>query len=891
METPFAIPPHLQDSAAEFEASYKMEVASDIVSTPLPPPSSISLEAVTEYVSSMLHEILRVQGGLELADPNIMQPLSMLPDDYQDIISKVGGLRAILENSGKFLFDGNRVMLPEDKEFEDLVKSLKPASCNNPFLDRTNTGLKTNIKLANDTRDDDKSNSVDDLLTSAGKLHDGGVDSSSSLSSSPVLNPNSTEFVSSSQTDLLSASSSKTSIGSDSTLKCDDDEQMIDRNDTTIENIEQNISNGKTLGDSVSESDLSVTNETQRENYQDFACDTNSFKVEHLSLNDNTVADSSFDASRVNPSVEKVEKETSSLVAGEDNNSSQSNKKLNANVSTTEPAIVSKTKAVQTQPNVKSKGVGTDPIPEPFKAEYQRVAAEKDALQARLQENVDRHNALHSKNSAEVEKYKKKLTDALQEKEKYSKDVQEVKKENQEEIRKLRQQCEDKDDKIKGLNHKLQQDAEEKTNMITSVKKELSAVKGQYTSEKESWNKERSEKDESLKTSKAQLLQQQARAQDAEVKLLELRRDVGLRFLERAFQESHITINNLIQAVNARIAGPKVEELVTAWKNYASECHQRVIQCKGTFNEQIELLKNGRTLSSLPQLNIPGPPPYPGIPVLQSLVPGQQQNQTQVQPQGQPQPQPQPPLQPQLQLQPVRQHQPSPESNSSTPEPPVPTSTAITNAGGPLAAAPPPAGAAAPAATAAAVGGEQPLVAGNLAAGGAVAAAPDKARPSNSFEKIMLRLSTMYPNFTRLELTGFIKEVRHNKHGSLTGLSLEDIVASVSDLVEQKKKAGLLRTTHVPPAKQPQAQKTQQILMSKLTSADAAKMAIGSGNYEEDPCVICHEDMNASIDIVTLECGHRYHSPCIRKWLVGEQSTCPTCRVHALLPDEFPRLR
>lgn len=37
-----------------------------------------------------------------------------------------------------------------------------------------------------------------------------------------------------------------------------------------------------------------------------------------------------------------------------------------------------------------------------------------------------------------------------------------------------------------------------------------------------------------------------------------------------------------------------------------------------------------------------------------------------------------------------------------------------------------------------------------------------------------------------LELTGFIKEVRHNKHGSLTGLSLEDIVASVSELVEQK---------------------------------------------------------------------------------------------------------
>ena len=45
---------------------------------------------------------------------------------------------------------------------------------------------------------------------------------------------------------------------------------------------------------------------------------------------------------------------------------------------------------------------------------------------------------------------------------KYSKEVQEVKQKNQEEIRKLRQQCEDKDDKIKTLNHKLMQDAQEK---------------------------------------------------------------------------------------------------------------------------------------------------------------------------------------------------------------------------------------------------------------------------------------------------------------------------------------------------------------------------------------------------------------------------------------------
>ena len=59
----------------------------------------------------------------------------------------------------------------------------------------------------------------------------------------------------------------------------------------------------------------------------------------------------------------------------------------------------------------------------------------------------------------------------------------------------------------------------------------------------------------------------------------------------------------------------------------------------------------------------------------------------------------------------------------------------------PVAVAPAPVAGAAAAAAAA--------MAGAAAAATAGAAAADKARPSNSFEKIMLRLSTMYPNFTR----------------------------------------------------------------------------------------------------------------------------------------------
>ena len=45
---------------------------------------------------------------------------------------------------------------------------------------------------------------------------------------------------------------------------------------------------------------------------------------------------------------------------------------------------------------------------------------------------------------------------------KCSKELQDLKQKNAEEIRKLRQQCEDKEDKIKTLTKKLQQDADDK---------------------------------------------------------------------------------------------------------------------------------------------------------------------------------------------------------------------------------------------------------------------------------------------------------------------------------------------------------------------------------------------------------------------------------------------
>ncbi|NXM55492.1 DZIP3 ligase, partial [Illadopsis cleaveri] len=56
----------------------------------------------------------------------------------------------------------------------------------------------------------------------------------------------------------------------------------------------------------------------------------------------------------------------------------------------------------------------------------------------------------------------------------------------------------------------------------------------------------------------------------------------------------------------------------------------------------------------------------------------------------------------------------------------------------------------------------------------------------------------------------------------------------------------------------------------------------------EDPCSICHDELGR--DCCELECGHHFHRECIRTWLKQHSSTCPMCRVHALLPEDFPEL-
>ncbi|KAL5559061.1 hypothetical protein UlMin_035272 [Ulmus minor] len=50
---------------------------------------------------------------------------------------------------------------------------------------------------------------------------------------------------------------------------------------------------------------------------------------------------------------------------------------------------------------------------------------------------------------------------------------------------------------------------------------------------------------------------------------------------------------------------------------------------------------------------------------------------------------------------------------------------------------------------------------------------------------------------------------------------------------------------------------------------------------ETEPCCVCQEDYNDGEDIGTLECGHDFHTECIKQWLT-RKNLCPICKTTAL---------
>uniref|UniRef100_A0A3Q4GRU9 RING-type E3 ubiquitin transferase n=1 Tax=Neolamprologus brichardi TaxID=32507 RepID=A0A3Q4GRU9_NEOBR len=128
----------------------------------------------------------------------------------------------------------------------------------------------------------------------------------------------------------------------------------------------------------------------------------------------------------------------------------------------------------------------------------------------------------------------------------------------------------------------------------------------------------------------------------------------------------------------------------------------------------------------------------------------------------------------------------------------------------------------------------------------------------------------------RSELMKFVQELRSSSGGSFSSMTLQDVVGGVTQLILDHQVDTFLNLV---------CAALIGLGECRLAGPDCAcRLQLNM----EDPCIICHDEMSPD-DTCVLECRHSFHNECIRSWL-KEQSTCPTCRTHALLPEDFPML-
>ncbi|XP_021261035.1 E3 ubiquitin-protein ligase TTC3 isoform X2 [Numida meleagris] len=200
-------------------------------------------------------------------------------------------------------------------------------------------------------------------------------------------------------------------------------------------------------------------------------------------------------------------------------------------------------------------------------------------------------------------------------------------------------------------------------------------------------------------------------------------------------------------------------------------------------------------------------------------------------------------------------------------------------------------------------------------------------RPSsnNTFENIIAHLQTIFPGYSSSEFTRFIKDVQR-RNGNTLSLSSTEVLSRVTDLILDQQNeastsvgrpmksassasAGQMGTQSQEEAAEgnvpspPKARPAQKSIPSKNTLPSQPNLqpwgnagATPKSKWKkldyipssDDPCTICHDEL--SRDSCELECGHHFHRECIRKWLKEHSSTCPICRIHVLLPEDFPEL-
>ncbi|EPQ01912.1 E3 ubiquitin-protein ligase DZIP3 [Myotis brandtii] len=391
---------------------------------------------------------------------------------------------------------------------------------------------------------------------------------------------------------------------------------------------------------------------------------------------------------------------------------------------------------------------------------------------------------------------------------------------------------------------KLQRQNHAKDNEIKNLKEQLSMKRSQ-------WEMEKLNMETTIKTYLSKLNAETSRALTAEVYFLQCRRDFGLLHLEQTEKECLSHLARVTQMAASNLESLQLKAAVDSWNAIVTDVRNKIAFLRTQYNEQINQVKQGFALSTLPPIQLPPPPPSPEILMQQFL--------------GRP-------LVKESFFRPV----------VTVPQMPAICHGAISAPGQP----------------------RPPLMSGltwTMPAPVGEAVSPSAGLgsdpPMMNWERIIDRLKTAFPQQSRKELTDFLRKVKDAHGNSSPGLTFDDIVYKISQFIDPKRSqsqgksvpsGSCVSHSHPPPqsnAAQPPKPAWRPLSSQGPVTWEGANNLDDEGE-EEEPCVICHENLSPE-NLSVLPCAHKFHSQCIRPWLM-QQGTCPTCRLHVLLREDFP---
>ncbi|XP_043847065.1 E3 ubiquitin-protein ligase DZIP3 [Dromiciops gliroides] len=414
-------------------------------------------------------------------------------------------------------------------------------------------------------------------------------------------------------------------------------------------------------------------------------------------------------------------------------------------------------------------------------------------------------------------------------------------------------QLKEKDKIISGLNQqvssgnhkvsKLQQELQAKDSEIRKLKEKLA-------SERSQWEREKNKLEAKAKKCLSKLNGETNRAITAEVWFLQTRRDFDLHQLEQTEREYLVQLIRATTMASSHPESLQLKAAVESWNTIVADVRNKIALSRTQYNEQITLVKNGYPLNCLPPIQIPPPPPNPDILMQHFLEKNIMKENS------------------------LRTTPNSPQFASSYSG----ASSAASQARPPLV-----------------TGMAQPTQVPVLGTGISEAILGNE-RTKISWERIMDKLKTAFPEYSRMELTDLLRKLKDANGRSLTGLTFDEIVRRVSQMIEPKRSQnqlqGVQSADSIPPS-HPQPKPTidqpprsaWRPLNPQVPVAWEGTKNLGD---DEEPCVICHDNLTPD-NLCVLACAHKFHSQCIKPWL-KRQGTCPTCRLYVVLPEEFPGL-